>query len=253
MGTMNIDGYRENNSYDRDGILLNTSYRINDKSKVSFLLNHIDYTAQIASSISQSNFDEDPTQAAFTWGAAKGYEANKYTLAGISFSRDFSNTLSNTTSVFYTYLDHYEPRPFNVLDEFTNGYGLRSRFLGKFKLNGQPAQYSFGTELYKDNYHWGTFQNLYEDNNGLGSLQGAALNDNKEKRTQYNLFGSLTFPFASYLSAQLGLNINKTKYELNDLFNTGIEDTSGNRDFNLILLPSLNIEYTYFPKQRILF
>ncbi len=250
-GHMAIDGYRDNNRYERDGILLNTAYTINRKSKIAFLLNYIDYTAQIASSLNQSAYDEDPTQAAFTWNAAKGYEANIYTLAGLSFSHAFDQKLSNTTSVFYTYLDHYEARPFNILDEFTNGYGFRTRFLGDFKIKEKAAQYSFGAELYKDNYNWGTFENLYEDNNGNGSLQGNALSDNQEFRTQFNAFGTLTLPFASYFTAQLGLNINKTKYDFRDIFNTGTTNTSGKRSFDLIFLPSLNLNYTFYPKQSI--
>ena len=250
-GHMAIDGYRDNNRFERDGILLNTAYKIKSKSKIAFLLNYIDYTAQIASSLSQIAFEEDPTQAAFTWNAAKGYEANKYTLAGLSFSHAFNQELSNTTSVFYTYLDHYEARPFNILDEFTNGYGFRTRFLGDFKIKEKAAHYSFGAELYKDNYNWGTFENLYEDNNGNGSLQGNAMSENQEFRTQYNVFGTLTLPFASYFSAQLGLNINKTNYDFRDMFNTGTANTSGERSFDLIFLPSLNVNYAFYPKQSI--
>ncbi len=250
-GHMNIDGYRENNRFEREGILLNTSYKINAKNKIGFFLNYIDYTAQIASSLSQSAFDEDPTQAAFTWNAAKGHEANKYTLAGVSYSYTFHQRLKNTTSIFYTYLDHYEPRPFNILDEFTNGYGFRTRFLGNFDLAGQDGQYSFGAELYKDKYHWGTFQNLYEDNNGNGSLLGDRISDNEELRSQFSAFGTLTLPFASYFKAQLGLNINKTNYDFQDLFNTGAANKSGERDFDVIFLPSLNLTYTFFPGQSI--
>ena len=250
-GHMNIDGYRENNRFERDGVLLNTSYKINEKIKISFLLNYIDYTAQIASSLSQSAFNEDPTQAAFTWNAAKGYEANKYTLAGISYSHTFNQQLKNTTSLFYTYLDHYEPRPFNILDEFTNGYGFRTRFLGNFKIHEENAQYSFGAELYKDKYDWSTFENLYQDNNVNGSLLGDQLSDNEELRSQVTVFGTLTIPFASYFSAQFGLNINKTNYDFKDLFNSGMANTSGERNFNVIFLPSLNLTYTFFPGQSV--
>ncbi len=250
-GHMAIDGYRDNNRYERDGILLNTAYKFNRKSKIAFLMNYIDYTAQIASSLSQTAFDEDPTQAAFTWNAAKGYEANKYSLVGLSYSHIFNQKLSNITSVFYTYLDHYEARPFNILDEFTNGYGFRTRFLGDFIIKEKAAQYSFGAELYKDNYNWGTFENLYEGNNGNGSLQGGALSDNQEFRTQFNAFGTLTLPFASYFSAQLGVNINKTEYDFRDMFNTATANTSGKRSFDLIFLPSLNLNYTFYPKQNI--
>ena len=242
-GHMETDGYRENNRFERDGILVNTSYKINSKNKVSFLLNHIDYSAQIPSSISRSAFDEDPKQAAFTWKSAQGFEDNNYTLAGISYQHEFSSRLENTTSIFYTYLDHYEPRPFNILDEITNGYGFRSRFLGNFNFLQRKAEYTFGAELYKDEYNWGTFENLYEENNGNGSLKGGRISDNKEFRRKFNGFGSLTLPLTDKFTAQIGLNINKTHYDFRDKFNSGSDNKNAKRDFKAIVLPSLDLNY----------
>ncbi|WP_446050651.1 TonB-dependent receptor family protein [Zobellia laminariae] len=242
-GHMETDGYRENNRFERDGILVNTSYKINSKNKVSFLLNHIDYSAQIPSSISRSAFDEDPKQAAFTWKSAQGFEDNNYTLAGISYQHEFSSRLENTTSIFYTYLDHYEPRPFNILDEITNGYGFRSRFLGNFNFLQRKAEYTFGAELYKDEYNWGTFENLYEENNGNGSLKGGRISDNKEFRRKFNGFGSLTLPLTDQFTAQIGLNINKTHYDFRDKFNSGSDNKNAKRDFKAIVLPSLDLNY----------
>jgi iron complex outermembrane receptor protein len=235
------NGYRQNNSFNRDGFLLNTNLKMNSKSSLGLLINYIDYTAQIPSSLNQTDFDEDPTRAAGNWLAAQGFEANKYTLAGISYSYEFGQNLKNTTSIFYSYLDHYEPRPFNILDEFTNGFGLRSQFEG----NLGNAQYTFGGELYKDEYHWGTFQNLFRDNNGNGSLQGERLSRNREFRRQLNLFGTLTYTLSPMLSAQIGLNLNNTNYNFQDLFNQGAENTSAERDFNTILLPSLGLQYLF--------
>ncbi|MBT2160047.1 TonB-dependent receptor family protein [Zobellia barbeyronii] len=242
-GHMETDGYRENNRFERDGILVNTSYKINSKNKVSFLLNHIDYSAQIPSSISRSAFDEDPKQAAFTWKSAQGFEDNNYTLAGFSYQHEFSSRLENTTSIFYTYLDHYEPRPFNILDETTNGYGFRTRFLGNFNFLHRKAEYTFGAELYKDEYNWGTFDNLYEENNGNGSLKGGRISDNKEFRRKFNGFGSLTLPLTDKFTAQIGLNINKTHYDFRDKFNSGSDNKNAERDFKAIVLPSLDLNY----------
>lgn len=251
LGRTEIDGYRENNRFERNGILLNTQYKINAKNKIGLLVNYIDYTAQIASSLSQTAFDENPRQAAFTWGSAQGFEANKYTLVGLSYSHKFSRKLENATSLFYTYLDHYEPRPFNILDEFTNGYGLRTRFSGNFSFQERKAEYSFGGEIYKDKYDWGTFENLYQDNNGNGSLLGDRLSDNKEIRRQVNAFGYLSLPFAKKFNAQLGLNINNTNYDFEDLFNSGAENKSAERNFKTIFLPSLNLDYAFSPNQKI--
>ncbi len=239
------DGYRENNSINRDGLLLDTSFKTGARSSLNFLLNYIDYTAQIPSSLSQTAFDEDPTQAAFTWGQAQGFEANKYTLAGLSYKTEVLENLKNTTSIFYTYLDHYEPRPFNILDEFTNGYGFRSIFNGDISILGRKAPYLVGAEYYSDEYNWSTYENLYEENDGNGSLQGDQLSKNREFRKQFFVFTSLSMPITDKFKAQLGLNINKTQYDYRDLFNTGVENTSASRSFNLIWLPNLDLEYRF--------
>ncbi|WP_439649296.1 TonB-dependent receptor family protein [Lentiprolixibacter aurantiacus] len=239
---LRTDGYRENNSFERDGLLLNAGYKFNNDSQISLLVNYIDYTAQIPSSLGATAFAEDPTQAAFTWAQAQGFEANRYTLVGLSYSNKLTDKLKYEHSIFYTYLDHYEPRPFNILDEFTNGYGFRSVFRGNMgKLS--RMNYTFGAELYKDEYNWGTYENLYRDNNGEGSLQGEQLSDNKEYRRQFNAFATLHIPFSKAFTAQLGLNINKTVYDFRDLFNIGASSRSARRNFDIIALPSLDVQY----------
>lgn len=243
-GHMEIDGYRENNRFERDGILLNSIFKLSDKSELGVLVNHIDYTAQIASSINQADFDEDPSQAAFTWKQAKGYEANNYSLLGVSHTYTANSNLKNTTSLFYTYLDHYEPRPFDILDEYTNGFGLRTLFSGNFSFSENTLSYTLGAELYKDEYTWGTFENLYETNNGNGSLQGGQLSDNKEFRSQINSFATVSYPISTKLTAQLGLNLNKTQYDFRDRFNTGDANASANRNFKTLVLPSFDLRYS---------
>jgi iron complex outermembrane receptor protein len=248
---LETDGYRENSRFQRDGLLLHTSYNINANNQIGVLLNYIDYTAQIPSSLGITAFNDDPRQAAFTWAASKGYEANKYTLAGINYKHQFSSTFKNTTSVFYTYLDHYEPRPFGILDEFTAGFGFRTHFKGSARLFGLKSAYSFGTELYKDEYTWNEYENLYAQNNDEGSLQGDKFADNKEFRSQINTFGTLNLPLAENLDLQLGLNINSTRYDFRDLFNTGDANRSADRKFRTIALPSLNLNYQFTSYQSI--
>jgi len=250
-GHMEIDGYRENNRFERDGYLLNSIFKLSEKSEIGLLVNHIDYSAQIASSIDQENFDEDPTQAAFTWGASKGYEDNNYSLVGLSHTYNASSIFKNTTNLFYTYLDHYEPAPFNILNEYTNGYGIRSLFSGTFYISENSLLYTFGCELYKDEYTWQTFDNLYEENDGNGSLQGNQLSKNKEFRSQINGFVTTSYSLTNKLTAQLGLNINKTQYDFRDLFNSGKSNTSANRDFKVLFLPSLDVNYIVTATNRL--
>ncbi|PVW12340.1 TonB-dependent receptor family protein [Marixanthomonas spongiae] len=238
------DGYRDNSRYNRNSYFLNTDYQFNEKYSLSFLINHLNNNAQIPSSLGLTDFTEDPSQAAFTWDASKGYEDNRQTVTGLSFSSKFSETFSNTTSVYYTYLDHYEPRPFNILDELTNGYGARTVFEKKFIFNQQQASVNYGAEWYQDEYRWKTIENLYEKNNGQGSLEGNLLSKNKEVRKQLNAFATTKISLSSTLETELGLNINKTTYSYKDEFNTGASNTSADRNFDAIFAPSITFLYT---------
>lgn len=242
---MKTDGARENDVYDRNTLLLTSTYRFNSKNEISLLVNHIDYYAQIPSSIGKTAFEEDPSQAAFTWKEAKGYDAYKQLLTGLSFTHRFSEGFSNNTSVFYTYVDHYEPRPFNILAEYTHGYGARSVFSKDFTFLQYNANLNFGGEFYRDEFRWKTIENRYQQNNGNGSLEGDLLSENFEKRNNLNVFATLAISFTEKLSGQLGLNFNKTHYETIDRFNQGDENTSADRNFDPILAPNVNLRYQF--------
>ena len=244
---LQTDGFRDNSNYNRNSVLLTSNYMFNPKNEIGILLNYTDYFAQIPSSISKTAFKEDPTQAAFTWGNAQGYEDNKQVLTGINYTHRFSENFSNTTTIFYNYLDHYEPRPFNILDEFTNGYGVRTLFAKDFNVLKRKTNLTFGAELYKDEYNWKTIENRYEDTNGNGSLEGELLSDNREKRNNLNVFATVTLPFTEKLKAQLGININKTHYNFKDEFNSGETNKDANRNFDPIFAPNLNILYQFMP------
>ncbi|MBT8181721.1 MAG: TonB-dependent receptor, partial [Eudoraea sp.] len=151
----------------------------------------------------------------------------------------------------YSYLDHYEPRPFNILDEFTNSYGFRSIFTGNFGFQDREASYLIGGELYKDEYNWRTYENLYRENDGNGSLQGDELSRNKEFRRQFNAFASITLPLATRFNMQLGVNLNKTHYDYRDLFNSGEDNKSAKRNFDLIVMPSLDLVYSISPGRQV--
>ncbi|MEJ2163738.1 MAG: TonB-dependent receptor [Robiginitalea sp.] len=242
---LTTQGYRENNAFDRDGLLLNLGFDIGKSHQVNQLTNYIAYRAEIPSSLGKTDFEEDPTRAAANWKAAKGFEANKYILIGLSDRIQLGKRFENTSSIYYTYLDHYEPRPFNILDEFTLGYGLRSVFSAGFGMPDRPMNALLGVELYKDEYSWSTYENLYQENNGQGSLQGDQLSRNKEFRNQLYLFGQFNWQITSRLNATAGLSMNRTRFDFRDLFGQEDQDRSAKRDFEPILLPSLDVRYIF--------
>lgn len=241
------EGYRQNNNFDRDGIFLNTEYKINNSNRIGLLVNYIDIFAQIPSSISQTDFDEDPTQAAANWLAAQGFEDYTYSLIGVFYKGKLGKSIENTTSLFTTFSDNYEARPFNILSESTFGYGFKSQFEGALSSTQKKARYSFGVELYRDEYEWSTFRNEFRDNNGNGSLQGDQISENKEFRNQVNFSSSFLFPLSSKLKAQFNMGLNVTSFDFLDQFNTGSDDQSASRSFHPILLPSMSLNYEFSP------
>lgn len=248
---LEMDGYRDNSQYNRNSYFLNSSYRLSDKTQLSIVVNHTNYNAQIPSSIGRTDYDENPEKAAFTWSKAKGYELDKQNLLGLNMTHKFSSTFENSTSLFYSYVDHYEPRPFNILDEFTNGYGLRSVFANSFEFLGKNAIWNFGTELYKDVYQWKTIENRYAENNGNGSLEGALLSDNRENRGQVNLFTNLTLPVIEKVTLQVGMNYNNTVYHFYDQLNTEDATRDISRNFDDMIAPNLNLSYQFNAHQTV--
>lgn len=248
---LEMDGYRDNSHYNRNSYFFNSSYRLSDKTRLSVLLNHTNYRAEIPSSIGKTDFLENPSKAAFTWSKAKGYEDDQQNLAGINLTHKFSKRWENSTSVFYSYNDHYEPRPFNILDEFTEGVGMRSVFTNRFNFLGSTAEWHFGTELYQDVYHWKTFENLYATNNGNGSLQGDLLSNNQEDRAQLNVFSSITLPISHNLDLQFGINYNKTTYDFQDKYNLEEANKNATRNFDDIIAPNINVTYQISAQQQV--
>jgi len=241
---LQTEGFRENSDYNRNGWLLNASFMAGKNSVIGVLFQRVGYFAQIASSIGKTAYDEDRSQAAPNWKSAKGYEDEEQTLFALSYSRRYDGSFRNTTSFFYSGVDHYEPRPFNILDEETSGYGVRSVFSKEIRLwAGKTADLHFGGEWYADQYDWKTIENLYRENNGNGSLEGELLSKNREFRDYLNVFVSARLTLTAKLKAQAGLNLNKTTYDYNELLVSGAG--GGDRSFDPVPAPNFSLTYRF--------
>lgn len=247
---LQTDGFRDNSNYKRNMFMLDAGVSLNTKNELQVLFQQLNYNAQIPSSISKTDFEQNPSVAASNWQGAKGYEDNKITTIGLSLIHDFSSQLKNKTSVFYSYLDHYEPRPFNILDEFSNSYGFRSSFLGSLELIPFKNNFEVGLEWYRDTYHWSTIENLYEQNDGNGSLEGERISDNKEYRNRWNAFMSWDI-FVDQWTFTAGLHLNSSSYSFRDYFNTEEANKNAKRNFDAVWAPSLSIGYNVNPHWKL--
>ncbi|WP_298534431.1 TonB-dependent receptor [uncultured Algibacter sp.] len=238
------DGYRENNEYDRQTFTISTNHYINPSNELTFLASYVDLKAFIPSSLNETNYLNSPKSAAFTWKASRGFEDSNRGIFGVSWNHDFSQHIKQQTSIFSSFREAYEPRPFNILKENTFAIGMRSRLLGTSKLLNKKINWTVGGEFFKDTYKYQTFENLYKDfPPGNGSVEGDQLSNFKEKRNYYNIFIDSNFSITYTTLLSLGFNFNKTAYDLEDRFPSSPEnpDQSGNFKFKNMLSPKFGI------------
>lgn len=240
------DGYRDNNQYDRQTFTLTSNHYINENNELTFLGSFVDLKAFIPSSINEDTFINNPTAADVNWQRAQGFEDSQRGIFGLTWTHDYDTNLKQITSIFTSFRNGYEPRPFNILEENTFAYGLRSRLLGTTKLLNKSLNYTFGGEYFRDRYTSKTFQNLFRDfPEGTGSVEGSALSNFKENRSYYNLFFEVDYELYDKLNLVAGLNYNQTSYDLEDRFpvSDSNPDQSGDFEFNGIFSPKIGLSY----------
>ncbi len=236
------DGYRDNNNINKQSFTIASKHYLNAKNSLTILANYIDLKGFIPSSIDEETYINNPTAAAFTWGQAKGFEATKKGLLGISWKHNYTESTQQSTNVFYSNFDTYEVRPFNMLKEKTNGIGIRTKLSSKGPLFNSELNWQVGTELFTDTKKYATFENLYKQfPEGTGSVEGEKLSDLKEQRSYINLFfdGAITLTGKTRLT--FGVNLNTTFYDLTDSFNEPVKNVSGTYNFDPKISPSFGI------------
>lgn len=239
------NGYRENNDYDR--LSLTSLGRWRGKTSNTIYLLHLrQLQAEIPSSLSPANFLEDPVQAAFTWGAVNGREDQLSGVLGVQHMRVLTrfstgNELVNRSSVFINRRTNDEVRPFNVLDEGSWQYGLRSVFETTFSNRaGLYGNYQLGFELAVEDYTQTTFETLD------GGSAGPQLASGEEDRLQYFLFFQHIRPlFKDQLELHLGINYRQLQQ--------GWAAQGQNNDFSYdgAWLPNLGVYYQLLQRVRL--
>ncbi|MGQ2985262.1 TonB-dependent receptor [Flavobacterium sp.] len=214
---LETDGYRDNSAYSREGVTLAGELFRKGNSKLSYFGNYTYLKAYIPSSVDKGTFENDPRAAAFTWNAAKGYEQYDSWLGGLAYDWQVGN-IKNSTSAFINFKENYEPRPFDILAQDTKAWGARTQFSGDLRLGKMTTRFVAGLEYFNDGFEGSTYANLYEDNNGQGSIQGNRLTGTEQQRDFINAFAQLRVQLARKWELQAGLNYNKTQFELNTVF-----------------------------------
>lgn len=255
-GSLNIsyhnlktDGWRENSAYNREGITLAGELFRKQNSKLTYFTNYTYLKAFIPSSINKNVFENNPQLGAPTWVASKGFKEYKSTLGGLAYDFKINDNLNNSTSVFINYKDSNEPRPFDILRQYTFATGARTQFSGNFKIKETKIDFIAGAEYFTDTYSGNTFENLYQQNNGQGSLQGNQLTETDQKRHFYNIFSQLKASLSKYFEIQAGINYNKTQFELTNY----TENSNQKYSYDGIFSPQLSFLFKPNKEQTIYF
>lgn len=248
-GSLNIsyhkletDGYRVNSHYNREGVTLAGELFCTKKSKLTYFGNYTYMKAYIPSSINKVTFDNNPRAAAPTWAAAKGYEQYDSYIGGLAYDWQAASWLKNSTSVFINTKDSYEPRPFDILSQDNTAYGARTQFLGDFRIGKMKSNFIAGLEYFKDGFTGSTFANLYQDNNGNGTLQGDRLTASEQDRNFINTFAQFRVQLSRRFEVQAGVNYNKTKFDLDTTFPLAAR-SSESYSYDGIWSPQLSVLY----------
>lgn len=242
-------GYRENNELNRQTFSLASNHYLNESNNLVVIANFIDLKAYIPSSLNEDDYINNPEEAAFTWARSKGYEDYTKLLLGVSWQHDFKHGQKLISSVFGNFLNAYEARPFNILDQNTNGYGLRTRFVQSNTVFKNELQWTIGVEFFKDANSLKTFENLYQDYPPeTGSVQGDMLNEFTEKRSYSNFFAEAKYHLSDKIILDFGLNFNKTSYQLDDKIKDDENNFSGDYNFEHILSPKIGLTYQLYKK-----
>jgi iron complex outermembrane receptor protein len=198
--------------------------------QVGVLLNIIDLKAHIPSSLNEEAFLNNPGSAAGNWNAIKGYEKYRKYLAGISLSNDFGTSLRMKTVFFVGGKDLYESRPFNILEDNTTNFGLRSRL--EFETQGLKA--ILGIELLSEHIDWSTFETLQGE-------QGALLDAIRENRFYTNLFNLYQWKVSDRFRVEAGANLAFIRFRLLESNNPGYPE--GSFSYPAVFSPRLGVNY----------
>ncbi|MCB0704031.1 MAG: carboxypeptidase-like regulatory domain-containing protein [Saprospiraceae bacterium] len=239
-----MDGFRQNSGFRREGLNFIGKFPIGLRSEISFLSLYSKVKAYIPSSLNETDFRENPAKAADSWQAIRGFEAYEQFGSALSFKSNLldlgANKLMAQFSLFSSFRNGYESRPFNILDDARQAIGFRTSLSLDEGLISSAIfpRGTIGIEYFQDKYQWQTLETL-------GGNPGLLLSNNRETRSYYNIFAQYYKEFYSGWTLLGGTNISQTSYQIKDLFFADSLDISGDYSYKPALSMRLGTAYRF--------
>ncbi|SHE38628.1 iron complex outermembrane recepter protein [Psychroflexus salarius] len=235
---LSYGGFRENSNYQRESFLLTTNHKLSEEHQLKFLAHGVSLKAFIPSSLNQTDLDNSPESAAFTWRQSRGYEHYTKSVFGLTLASNWQPSFNQETAIFYNYTDAYEPRPFDILSTELAGFGARHLSEYSFTSFGLVSRFQIGAEFQSEHVSVSNFENLYEEFN-RGSVEGERINQFDQNRYYVDVFSNFNVVFSDQLSLDLGLAINQTGFKQTDV----LQNRKSNFNYDLSVLPKMIARY----------
>ena len=164
LSHLNSGGYRDNNEFKRTTFITTGRWR-QPKWSLKSTLMLTGSEGEIPSSLSKTQFENNPRAAASNWAAIEGYKRIRKALAGITLTSSLSPALNSQLTLHGKWSDNFEKRPFNNLGDRTLSAGIR----GKLSYNRPATDWVLGIDWSAEQYKWKL------------DLDNVLLNENREK------------------------------------------------------------------------
>ncbi len=227
------EGYRDNSKYERSNVFLNLKH-FGTRNTLSFTLSLVDLSAQIPSSLNETDYLEEPWKAGGSWGSIGGFEEYIRVLGGLSLESSLGKNLSNKVALFSSYADPYESRPFNILDDQSTSLGFRE----VLDYRRDSWEFNGGLEYFHEWVDW----KIFETQQGS---QGSLLSHQGEIRQYMNGFAMAQWRPTEKLLVDAGVNLNITSYTLQTEFMADSSDQSGQYTYAPVFSPRLGLSYQH--------
>lgn len=232
-GWQEADGYRAYNRDMRRFFTTSMQFYPSEKQSVSLLLNRTQQFAQLPGALTIEQMQDDPRQAVPFNVTQQAQRNQTWTRIGISHTYDFTASISNTTSLFSSFIEMDHPIAFTYIRSGLNSYGGRTRFNIQPDMRSLPTRFVLGAEFISGLNR----QTRYQNNQGNeGNITLNADNQN----LQYSLFLQTETQLHKKLLLTLGASYNHVEYRIKDYIRP---ERNGTLRFEPTWTPRLALSY----------
>ncbi|MBK6265717.1 TonB-dependent receptor [Marivirga sp. S37H4] len=235
------DGYREHNALNRQVYQLSGRYQINDDHQLDLHALLSDLYYEIPGGLTKEQFEENPRQARPGSASQNASIDQKTLLLGAGYTSFFSQNLSQSTHLGFTYTDFQNPFILDYKEDINQEVALRHQWTYEMEFNNLGIQWDAGFE-------WQYADNLAEN---FGNVDGEkdSIHFSDELKIDRKIFFLQTHLGYQKWKLTLGLSSNLLNYQVNRNINAFAEPFEFERNFNNEIIPRVAVQYQWAPQQ----